>query len=257
VAPVPPSPLFPDIRWQARQPKFAARPDLPEARRHDEPDHAGLAAAAFPRHAADSRDLLDSAARGESRIRVDSLERRRVPHASVSLDARPGFVEGKSARSGALTWRPACSSRPLPGDPLRRRAGGGRRIRTIGPAHRILRCLSKKDESPKFQPEAVAACFEGKRNPPDIAAGSGFGAGLPLRAWRAFRFRRTAASRISRVPSCRPHDSLRSSCGRAPQRSRSIRTYRNARCEPRRCAAASCVSCRATSPGKHDPAQKN
>jgi hypothetical protein len=86
-----------------------------------------------------------------------------------------------------------------------------RPIASIGPAHRILRYLSKKDESPKVEPEAVAAGFEGKRNPPDIAAGSGFGTGLPLRAWRAFRFRRTAASRISRVPSWRPHDSLRSS----------------------------------------------
>ena len=47
---------------------------------------------------------------------------------------------------------------------------------------------------------------------------------------------------ISRVPSWQPHDSLRSSRGRAPQRSRSIRIHRNARCEPRRCAAASCVS---------------
>jgi hypothetical protein len=41
------------------------------------------------------------------------------------------------------------------------------------------------------------------------------------------------------VPSWRPHDSLRSGRGRAPQRSRSIRIHRNARCEPRRCAAAS------------------
>ena len=32
-----------------------------------------------------------------------------------------------------------------------------------------------------------------------------------LRAWRAFRFRRTAGFRISRVPSWRPHDSLTSS----------------------------------------------
>ena len=51
-------------------------------------------------------------------------------------------------------------------------SAGGRRIRTIGPAHRILRYLSKKDESPKVQPEAVAAGFEDKRNPRDIAAGS-------------------------------------------------------------------------------------
>jgi 5-formyltetrahydrofolate cyclo-ligase len=29
---------------------------------------------------------------------------------------------------------------------------------------------------------------------------------LPLRAWRVFRFRRTAASRISRAPRWRPHD---------------------------------------------------
>ena len=36
----------------------------------------------------------------------------------------------------------------------------------------ILRYLSKKDEAPKVQPEAVAAGFEDKRNPPDIAAGS-------------------------------------------------------------------------------------
>jgi len=35
-----------------------------------------------------------------------------------------------------------------------------------------LRYLSKKDESPKVQPEAVAAGFEDKRNPRDIAAGS-------------------------------------------------------------------------------------
>src|SRR5436190_15043528 len=36
--------------------------------------------------------------------------------------------------------------------------------------------------------------------------GSGSGTGLGLRAWRAFRFRRTAASRISRAPRWRPHD---------------------------------------------------
>ena len=36
----------------------------------------------------------------------------------------------------------------------------------------ILRYLSKKDEAPKVQPEAVAAGFEDKRNPRDIAAGS-------------------------------------------------------------------------------------
>ena len=69
----------------------------------------------------------------------------------------------------------------------------------------------------------------------------------------------TSMGRLTWVPSWQPHDSLRSSRGRAPQRSRSIRIHRNARCEPRRCAAASCVSvsCRATSPGEHDPAPKN
>jgi hypothetical protein len=47
--------------------------------------------------------------------------------------------------------------------------------------------------------------------------------------------------------------------GRAPQRSRSIRIHRNARCEPRRCAAASCVSvsCRATCPKNMILAKKN
>ena len=55
---------------------------------------------------------------------------------------------------------------------VRRLYAGGRWIRTIGPAHRILRYPSKKDEAPKVQPEAVAAGFEGKRNPSDIAAGS-------------------------------------------------------------------------------------
>ena len=69
--------------------------------------------------------------------------------------------------------------------------------------------------------------------------GSGSGTGLSLRAWRVFRFRRTAVSRISRVPRWRPHGSLTSSRGRAPQPSRSIRIHRNARCEPRRCAVAS------------------
>jgi 5-formyltetrahydrofolate cyclo-ligase len=64
-----------------------------------------------------------------------------------------------------------------------------------------------------------------------------------LRAWRAFRFRRTAGSRISRAPRWRPHDSLTSSRGRAPQPSRSIRIHRNARCEPKRCAAADAIVC--------------
>jgi aryl-alcohol dehydrogenase-like predicted oxidoreductase len=71
--------------WQARRPKFAAGPDRPEPRGHAEPDRTGLAAAAFPRHASNSGDLLDSASRGESRICVDPLERRRVPHARFSL----------------------------------------------------------------------------------------------------------------------------------------------------------------------------
>ena len=67
----------------------------------------------------------------------------------------------------------------------------------------------------------------------------GSGTGLVLRAWRAFRFRRTAGSRISRAPRWRPHDSSTSSRGRASHPSRSIRIHRNARCEPKRCAAAS------------------
>ena len=62
---------------------------------------------------------------------------------------------------------------------------------------------------------------------------------------RALRqFRRHPSERQHRVPSWRPHDSLRLSRGRAPQPSRSIRTHRNARCEPRRCAAASPFSSR-------------
>jgi hypothetical protein len=65
--------------------------------------------------------------------------------------------------------------------------------------------------------------------------GSGSGTGLALRAWRAFPFHRTAASRISRARRWRPHGSLTSSRGRAPQPSRSIRIHRNARCEPKRC----------------------
>jgi hypothetical protein len=64
------------------------------------------------------------------------------------------------------------------------------------------------------------------------------------RAWRVFRFRRTAASRISRAPRSRPCGSSRSSCGKAPQPSRSIRTHHNAHCEPRRFAAASRFSYR-------------
>ena len=56
---------------------------------------------------------------------------------------------------------------------VRRLFAGGRWIRTIGPAYRILRYLSKEDEAPKVQPEAVAAGFEDKRNPRDIAACAG------------------------------------------------------------------------------------
>ena len=77
--------LVPAGSWQARQPKFAARPDRPDPRCDAEPDRAGLAAAAFPCHAANSGDLLDSASRGESRIFVDPLERRRVSYARFSL----------------------------------------------------------------------------------------------------------------------------------------------------------------------------
>ena len=43
-----------------------------------------------------------------------------------------------------------------------------------------------------------------RTSPTRAPRGSGFGTGSPLRAWRAFRFRRTVASRISRVPSWRP-----------------------------------------------------
>jgi len=57
-------------------------------------------------------------------------------------------------------------------------------------------------------------------------------------------FRRTAGSRISPAQRWRPHDFLTSSRGRAPQPSRSIRIHRNARCEPKRCAAASPFSYR-------------
>ena len=81
-------------------------------------------------------------------------------------------------------------------------------------------------------------------SPTRAPRGSGSGTGLVLRVWRAFRFRRTAGSRILRAPRWRPHDSLTSSRGRAPQPSRSIRIHRNARCEPRRCAAASPFSYR-------------
>src|SRR6516225_8319675 len=49
------------------------------------PNWARLAAAAFPRHAANSRDLLDGASRGESRLCVDPIELRRVPRAWFSL----------------------------------------------------------------------------------------------------------------------------------------------------------------------------
>jgi hypothetical protein len=77
--------LVPAGSEQARQPKFAAGPDRPEPRRHAEPDRASLAAAALPRHAAHSGDFLDSASRGESRICLDPLECRRVPHARFSV----------------------------------------------------------------------------------------------------------------------------------------------------------------------------
>jgi AAA domain len=52
-------------------------------------------------------------------------------------------------------------------------------------------------------------------SPTRAPRGSGSGTGLELRAWRAFRFRRTAGSRISRAPRWRPHDSSTSSRGRA------------------------------------------
>src|SRR5215469_18928501 len=61
-------------------------------------------------------------------------------------------------------------------------------------------------------------------SPTRAPRGSGSGTDLALRAWRVFRSRRTAASRISRGPRWRPRDSLTSSRGRAPQLSRSIRS---------------------------------
>ena len=66
-------------------------------------------------------------------------------------------------------------------------------------------------------------------NTESIAQGlpEGSGTGCAPRAWRVFRFRRTAASRISRAPKWRPHDSSISSRGRAPQPSRSIRIHRS------------------------------
>jgi len=78
-------PLVPAGRRQSRCPKLAARSDRPELRRHAQPNCARLATAAFPRHTANSRDLLDSASRGESRLCLDPLELRRVPRACFSL----------------------------------------------------------------------------------------------------------------------------------------------------------------------------
>src|SRR6516162_2397179 len=80
-------PLVSAGRGQPRYPKLAACSDRPEPRRDAQPNCARLAAAAFPRHAANPRDLLDSASRGESRLRVDSLELRRVSRACFSLIA--------------------------------------------------------------------------------------------------------------------------------------------------------------------------
>ena len=64
------------------------------------PNWARLAAAAFPRHAANSRDLLDGASRGESRLCVDPIELRRVPRAWFSLVANR-WLQGDHARGGA------------------------------------------------------------------------------------------------------------------------------------------------------------
>jgi hypothetical protein len=55
----------------------------------------------------------------------------------------------------------------------------------------------------------------------------------------AARFPFPPHGRIPELRGRRPHDSATSSRGRAPQPSRSIRIHRNARREPKRCAAAS------------------
>src|SRR5215470_11976835 len=69
-------------RGPARNPKLAARSDRPEPRRRAEPNCTRLAAAAFPRHLANSRDLVDSASRRESRLCIDPPELRRVSRTS-------------------------------------------------------------------------------------------------------------------------------------------------------------------------------
>ena len=106
-APVPGSPLFPVPAGsrQPRQLKIAARPDRPEPRRHAEPDRAGLAAAAFPRHAANSRDLLDSSSRGESCIGLHPPERAELVPARSLLSSRHCLRCPSPALSGQAMLR--------------------------------------------------------------------------------------------------------------------------------------------------------
>jgi len=93
-------PMVPAGCGRARYPKLAAPSDRPEPWRYVRPNCARLAAAAFPGNAANSRDLLGSASRGESCLSVDPIELRRVPRTWASLVANR-WLHGDHARGGA------------------------------------------------------------------------------------------------------------------------------------------------------------
>ena len=104
------------------------------------------------------------------------------------------------------------------------RSGGGSLPIEHGLLDRRVQCLRGEDLSEVFhEADCVLDCHQDAllhfRSWPGTSLtraprGSGSGTGLSLRAWRVFRFRRTAVSRISRARRWRPHDSSTSSRGR-------------------------------------------
>jgi hypothetical protein len=116
--------------------------------------------------------------------------------------------------------------RAPPAEPMVRRLGaGGRWIRTIGPATKKLCSGAPCGFRARLHQLGEALIPRGTKSSNPASSSGESRANLTSRSGRVFRFRRTAGSRISRVPRSRPHDSLTSSHGRAPQPSRSIRIH--------------------------------
>ena len=116
---------------QPRQPRFTARPDRPEARRHAEPDRDGLAATAFPvilpiPGTSSIAHLEESLASAPLRLSADEYRTR------ASLRYTPGICrrqERSQRRVNLCVFLSAIARRSAP-----QTAGGGSGTRTFGPS---------------------------------------------------------------------------------------------------------------------------